>query len=129
MRLSPDSIARRIRSRMEETRAHQDTFHKLSPKHLNRYLQEFAGKHNIRDMDTAAQMTAVTAGLVGKRLMYRDLIAANGLSSGAWSQWSDFSVHIAPQDRCSWRARKTPNTSAKRFGSLLSMTLCFSMRS
>ena len=64
-------------------RAHKGTFHKMSPKHLNRYVQEFAGKHNIREMDTAAQMTAVAAGLVGKRLMYRDLIAPNGLPSGA----------------------------------------------
>ena len=66
-------------------RAHKGTFHKISPKHLNRYVQEFAGKHNIRKLDTAVQMTAVAAGLVGKRLMYRDLIADNGLSSGARS--------------------------------------------
>ena len=29
-------------------RAHKGTFHKISPKHLDRYVQEFAGKHNIR---------------------------------------------------------------------------------
>ena len=66
-------------------RAHEGTFHKISPKHLNRYLQEFAGKHNVRDAGTLAQMTALVAGLVGKRLMYRDLIAENGLPSGARS--------------------------------------------
>ena len=66
-------------------RAHQGTFHKISPKHLNRYVTEFAGKHNNRDADTAAQMAAVAAGLVGCRLMYRDLTADNGLSSGARS--------------------------------------------
>ena len=66
-------------------RAHMGTFHKMSPKHLDRYVQEFAGKHNIRDMDTAAQMASVVAGLIGKRLMYRQLIADNGLSSGARS--------------------------------------------
>ena len=66
-------------------RAHQGTFHKISPKHLNRYVQEFAGKHNIRELGTLAQMTALVAGLVGKRLMYRNLIAGNGLSSGARS--------------------------------------------
>ena len=37
-------------------RAHAGTFHKLSPKHLNRYVQEFACKHNIRDLGTLAQM-------------------------------------------------------------------------
>ena len=66
-------------------RAHKGTFHKMSPKHLDRYVQEFAGKHNARDMDTAAQMAAVAGGLIGKRLMYRSLIADNGLSSGARS--------------------------------------------
>ena len=66
-------------------RAHKGVFHKMSPKHLNRYVQEFAGKHNLRDEGTAAQMAAVAAGLVGKRLMYRQLVADNGLSSGARS--------------------------------------------
>ena len=66
-------------------RAHKGVFHKLSPKHLDRYVQEFAGKHNLRDQNTAAQMAAVAAGLVGKRLMYKQLTADNGLSSGARS--------------------------------------------
>ena len=66
-------------------RAHMGTFHKLSPKHLDRYVQEFAGKHNTRELGTLAQMTALVAGLVGQRLMYRDLIADNGLASGARS--------------------------------------------
>ena len=66
-------------------RAHKGTFHKLSPKHLQRYVTEFTGKHNVRNADTLAQMIALTAGLVGKRLRYRDLIAENGLASGARS--------------------------------------------
>ena len=56
-------------------RAHMGTYHQISPKHLQRYIDEFAGRHNIRDRDTLDQMTAVIAGLVGKRLLYRDLIA------------------------------------------------------
>ena len=56
-------------------RAHKGTFHKISPKHLRRYVNEFAGKHNFRDKDTIDQMNAVIAGMVGKRLMYRDLVA------------------------------------------------------
>ena len=66
-------------------RAHMGTFHKLSPKHLNRYVQEFAGKHNLRELDTIAQMVEVAAGFIGKQLLYRDLIADNGLNSGARS--------------------------------------------
>ena len=66
-------------------RAHKGVFHKISPKHLNRYVTEFAGKHNVRNLDTLAQMTVLVAGLVGKRLMRRDLVADNGLPSGARS--------------------------------------------
>ena len=62
-------------------RAHKGTFHKLSPKHLDRYVQEFAGKHNIRDLDTIVQMRDTVARLIGRRLLYRDLIAPNGLSN------------------------------------------------
>lgn len=64
-------------------RAHEGTFHKISPKHLNRYVQEFAGKHNIRELGTLAQMRDTVARLIGRNLLYRDLVADNGLSSGA----------------------------------------------
>ena len=37
-------------------RAHKGTFHKISPKHLQRYVSEFAGKHNVRDSGTLVQM-------------------------------------------------------------------------
>ena len=33
-------------------RAHKGVYHKMSPKHLHRYGAEFAGRHNIGDMDT-----------------------------------------------------------------------------
>ena len=39
--------------------------------------------HNLRDEDTITIMRHVAAGLIGKRLMYRQLIADNGLDSGA----------------------------------------------
>ena len=51
------------------------TFHHLSPKHLPRYINEFTGRHNIRDMDTLDQMAFLARGIVGKRLRYADLIA------------------------------------------------------
>ncbi len=66
-------------------RAHKGTFHKISPKHLQRYVSEFAGKHNIRESGTLDQMRGVVAGLMGRSLPYRRLIADNGLSSGARS--------------------------------------------
>ncbi len=64
-------------------RAHKGTFHRLSPKHLDRYVQEFAWRHNIRERDTIEQMRSVVAGLVGRQLMYSELISANGLSAYA----------------------------------------------
>ena len=56
-------------------RAHKGTFHKLSAKHRQRYVNEFTGRHNIRELDTIRQMEHVVAEMVGKQLMYRDLIA------------------------------------------------------
>lgn len=67
-------------------RAHKGTFHKISPKHLQRYVTEFSGRHNVRDAGTSDQMSGVVAGMAGKRLRYRKLIADNGLSSGAQSR-------------------------------------------
>ena len=64
-------------------RAHKGTFHKMSPKHLNRYVSEFAGKHNLRDLDTLDIMGAIVIGMEGKCLKYDSLIARNGLDSGA----------------------------------------------
>ena len=66
-------------------RAHKGTFHKISPKHLERYVQEFAGKHNIRESGTLVQMRDTVAQMVGRNLLYRNLVADNGLSSGARS--------------------------------------------
>ena len=66
-------------------RAHKGTFHKISPKHLQRYVSEFAGKHNIRDSGTLDQMSDTVTRLVGRNLLYRNLVADNGLDSGARS--------------------------------------------
>ena len=56
-------------------RAHKGTLHKISPKHLQRYVDEFCARHNMRDQDTIAQMRATVADMVGKRLTYKELIA------------------------------------------------------
>ena len=55
-------------------RGYQGTYHKISPKHLQR-VDEFSGRHGIRERDTIDQMGAVVAGMVGKRLGYRELVA------------------------------------------------------
>ena len=55
----------------------------MSPKHLDRYVDEFAERHNIRSMDTVKQMQEVAAGMVDGQLRYRDLTADNGRSATA----------------------------------------------
>jgi len=56
-------------------RGYHGTFHHVSEKHLDRYVTEFAERHNDRPLDTIDQMKALTQGMVGKRLAYHDLIA------------------------------------------------------
>ncbi len=55
-------------------RAHKGTFHKMSEKHLDRYVSEFAGRHNDRPRDTMDQMQAIVRGMEGKGFRYRDLV-------------------------------------------------------
>ena len=56
-------------------RAHKGTFHKLSAKHLHRYVCEFAGRHNIRSMGTLDEMCFVVLSMEGAQLRYKDLVA------------------------------------------------------
>ena len=40
---------------------------------LQRYVNEFAGRHNQRSLDTELQMRIMAQGLVGRQLRYKDL--------------------------------------------------------
>ncbi len=61
-------------------RGYVGTYHKMSPKHLHRYVVEFEGQHNDRPLDTVTQMTAMVRGMEYKRLRYEDLTASGGES-------------------------------------------------
>ena len=50
------------------------TYHKMGVQHLQRYVNEFVGRHNVREFDTIEQMGRVVTGMAGKRLRYRDLV-------------------------------------------------------
>ncbi|MCY4142954.1 MAG: IS1595 family transposase [Gammaproteobacteria bacterium] len=56
-------------------RGYIGTYHKMSPKHLDRFVNEFVGRHNIRRLDTVDQMVAITLAMKGKRLKYNDLVS------------------------------------------------------
>jgi len=64
-------------------RGYKGIYHKMSPKHLHRYVGEFQHRHNIREGDTLAQMAHGIQSMEGKHMTYRQLIADNGLESGA----------------------------------------------
>ena len=56
-------------------RGYHGTYHQMSAKHLDRYVTEFAGRHNDREWDTADQMRFIAKRMVGKRLRYKDQAA------------------------------------------------------
>ena len=55
-------------------RGYHGTFHHFSAKHLQRYVNEFAERHNIREQDTIDMMENLSGRMFGKRLTYADLI-------------------------------------------------------
>jgi len=88
-------LARRLRQAWEDNnglslffwsmldRAHMGTFHRLSPKHLQRCVNEFCGRHNVRGFGTIGQMRLLAKRLEGKPLRFRGLIADTGVSAAA----------------------------------------------
>jgi len=64
-------------------RGYKGVFHKFSKKHLQKYIDEYAGKHNARNRDTIDQMRGMFRRMIGRRLKYADLIEDNGLDNGA----------------------------------------------
>ena len=55
-------------------RGYDGVYHHMSPKHLGRYITEFAGRHNTRPLDTVDQLGIMAANAEGKRLTYAELI-------------------------------------------------------
>ena len=55
-------------------KGYHGTFHHVSREHLQRYVTEFAGRHNDRPLDTIDQMAAIVRGMDRKRLTFEDLI-------------------------------------------------------
>ena len=56
-------------------RGYHGTYHWWSVKHMQRYVNEFSGRFNLRRQSAQAQLTALVQGMVGKRLTYDELTA------------------------------------------------------
>ena len=56
-------------------RGYYGTYHKMSFKHLARFVVEFAARHNVRDLNAIDQMAALVKAMEGKRLRYANLTA------------------------------------------------------
>ena len=54
------------------------TYHNVSPKHVDRYVDEFVGRHNTRPLDTIDQMTEIVRNMEGRRLTVKELTAWTG---------------------------------------------------
>ena len=50
------------------------TYHQISVKHIDRYVAEFEGRHNVRPHDTIDQMAIMARRGLDKRLTYEELI-------------------------------------------------------
>ncbi len=60
-------------------RGYNGTFHRIDPKHLHRYVNEFAGRLGMKALDAVAKMRAIAQNLVGKRLTYAQLVSPSTL--------------------------------------------------
>ncbi len=55
-------------------RGYMGVYHHWSAKHCQRYVDEYAGRHNARPLDTIKILARIVVGMNGKRLTYPQLI-------------------------------------------------------
>lgn len=57
-------------------RGYYGTFHYMSPKHLQRYVNEFASRHSMDNLDTIDAIEVTTRSAVGRHLPWKELTRA-----------------------------------------------------
>ena len=55
-------------------RGYVGVYHRFSQKHLDRYVKEYAGRRNLRELDTIDQMSQLAMQFSGVRLPWADLV-------------------------------------------------------
>ena len=56
-------------------RGYVGIYHKFSQKHLDRYVKAYAGRRNLRELDTIAQMVQLATRFSRVQLSWADLVA------------------------------------------------------
>jgi len=84
----------------------QGTFHQIGSEHLDRYVQELAGRHNMREQDTIGQLRLWRSGMGRRRPTCKALIKDNGYASGARATADGDAQRQEPHSVHWWQPRR-----------------------
>ena len=62
-------------------RGHVGIYHRFSQEHLDRYVKEYAGRRNVRELDTIDQMSQPAMRFSGVRLSWADLVQSRPIGT------------------------------------------------
>ena len=88
-------------------RGYTGTYHHMSVKHLHRYVNEFAGRHNLRGLDTLKQLTMLAMSMVGKVLPYDTLTERKSLADTMADSLLRNGFGLGTRRRCDRELRET----------------------